>query len=101
MLYFVKAKVNQKDLSMDELWELWEKETVVAVPAIEAGKLVGAYKVAGQRRVILIYDARTHDELDRVFMAGLPLAEYLEIEEMLPVRPYTDFATDVKKRWKK
>lgn len=99
MLFFIKAKVHQKDLSMDQLWELWEKEAQVALPFIESGKIAGAYKVAGQRRVILLYDASSHEEIDRVFMAGLPLAEYLELEEILPVRSYTSFANDVGKRW--
>lgn len=33
-------------------------------------------------------------------MAGLPMAHYLEIEEVLPVREYERFADDVKRRWK-
>ncbi|PIC83009.1 muconolactone Delta-isomerase family protein [Sporosarcina sp. P1] len=68
--------------------------------ALEAGKLVGAYKVAGKKEVILIYDADSHDELDRVFTAQLPLADYITIEEMTPIRPYLDFGEDVKKRLK-
>jgi hypothetical protein len=32
--------------------------------------------------------------------AGLPMAHYLEIEEVLPVRAYESFADDVRRRWK-
>lgn len=100
MLFLIKASVTQKDLSLDELWEKWEAEAKVCLKAIERNKIVGAYKISGQKKVVLIYDAASHDELDRTFMAGLPLAEYVEIEEMLPIRPYEEFAIDVQKRWK-
>lgn len=100
MLFFIRASVQQKELTNEELWELWEKEVAVGSKAIEAGVIVGAYKVAGRKEVILIYDAKSHDELDQVFTAQLPLAEYLVIEEMTPVRSYLDFGEDVKKRWK-
>lgn len=100
MLFFIKAKVHMKDLSEEELWDKWEMEAKVALYALEKGKLMGAYKVAGQKTVILIYDASTHDELDKTFTAGLPLSEYIEIEEMLPIRSYQDFAVDIQKRWK-
>jgi muconolactone D-isomerase len=85
-------------MSLDELWTLWEKEAEAAEPAMDAGKLTG-FKVVGQRRVIGIIDAESHDELDRIFMAGLPMAHVLEFEEVLPVRRYTDFAEDIRKRW--
>ncbi|WP_216637999.1 muconolactone Delta-isomerase family protein [Bacillus sp. FJAT-29814] len=100
MLFLIKAAVIQKDLSMDELWEKWEAEAKLCLKAVERKKIVGAYKISGQRKVVLIYDASSHDELDRTFMAGLPLSEYVEIEEMLPIRPYADFAIDVGNRWK-
>jgi hypothetical protein len=32
-------------------------------------------------------------------MTGLPMAHYLEFEEILPVRPYEGFAEDVRRRW--
>jgi muconolactone D-isomerase len=65
---------------------------------MEAGKNVSAYKVSGQRRVIGIVDVESHDELDQILMAGLPIAHYVEIEA-LPVREYTAFASDVRQRW--
>lgn len=100
MLFFIKATVNQKDLSLDELWDKWEAEAKVALYALERKKIVNAFKVSGQKKVILIYDASSHDELDKTFMVGLPLSEYIEIEEMLPIRPYQDFAVDIQNRWK-
>ena len=41
----------------------------------------------------------SHDELDQILMSALPMAHYLEFEEILPVRAYEDFANDVKRRW--
>jgi muconolactone D-isomerase len=56
--------------------------------------------MSGQRRVIGILDVESHDELDRILMSALPMAHYIELEEIAPVRPYEAFAEDVKKRWK-
>lgn len=99
MLFFIKARVDPKEMSLDELWDIWEKEAEAAMGAKAAGKLKAAYKVSGQRRVLAIVDADSHDELDRIFMAILPMAHYLEIEEVLPVREYEAFAADIKRRW--
>lgn len=99
MLVFVDFRVDPKDMSLDELWEAWDAEADAALGAIEAGKVVGLYKVSGQRRVLGILDVESHDELDRILMAGLPMAHNLTMAEVLPVREYTAFAEDVKRRW--
>lgn len=100
MLFFVKVRVNIEAFSsMDELWDAWEPETEAALSAKEAGKVVGIYKVSGQRRALLILDADSNDELDQILMAGLPMGHHLEMEEVLPVRDYADFAADIRSRW--
>lgn len=99
MLVYVDFRVNPKDMTLDEMWDAWEEETKAALGAMEAGKLVAAYKVSGQRRVLGILDVESHDELDGILMAGLPMAHNLEIAEILPVRQYSDFAEDVRNRW--
>ena len=98
MLVFVDFRVNPKEWSFDELWDEWEKETEAALEAVEAGKIVGIYKVSGQRRVLAVLDVESHDELDQIIMGGLPIAHNLEIAEILPVREYADFAEDVRQR---
>jgi len=100
MLYFFKVRVEPKDWSFDEMWDRWEKQAEAAVAAKVSGKMVALYKVAGQRLVIGVIDAESHDELDQIFMAALPIAHNLEFEEILPVREYENFANDVKRRWK-
>jgi muconolactone delta-isomerase len=98
-LVFVDIRVDPKDMSIDELWNMWEEEAKATLEAMEAGKVVSAYKVCGQRRVVLLLDMESHDEMDQVLMAGLPLAHHLEIKEILPVREYEAFASDVMQRW--
>jgi muconolactone delta-isomerase len=68
-------------------------------PAVQAGKIKALYKVSGQRRVVGIVDADSHDELDRIFMAALPMAHMLTFNEIVPVRDYMDFGEDIRKRW--
>ena len=99
MLVYVDFRVNPKELSLDELWDEWEKEAEAALEAMEAGKIVTAYKVSGQRRVLAVLDVESTDELDQIIMAGLPIAHNLEIAEILPVREYAAFAEDVRQRW--
>ena len=99
MLIFVDVRVDPKGMSQDDLWEAWEEEANAALAAKEAGKVVALYKVSGQRRVLAILDVEDHDELDQIWMAGLPMARYLELKEVLPVREYEAFADDVRRRW--
>ncbi|MCA1729340.1 MAG: muconolactone Delta-isomerase family protein [Actinobacteria bacterium] len=75
------------------------REAEGALEAMEAGKIVSLYKVSGQRRAICILDVESHDELDQIFMAGLPMAHYVELKEVLPMREYEAFARDVSQRW--
>lgn len=99
MLFFFSVRVDHSNMTADQLWELWEKEVDAAEGALSAGKIKNLYKVSGQRRVIGVIDADSHDELDKIFMAGLPMAHVLEWEEIIPVREYTDFGVDIRKRW--
>jgi muconolactone delta-isomerase len=99
MLFFVNAKIKIKELSPDELWKIWETEAKEARKATEAGKLLAAYKVSGIRRVLGIVEVNSHDELDRI-LSTLPMARYIEFEEILPIRPFDNFANDLKKHWK-
>jgi muconolactone D-isomerase len=72
----------------------------VALLAKARGSIVALYKVVGQRRVLVIVNMESPDELDQALMATLPLAHYEEVEEILPLRSYESFADDVKRRWK-
>jgi muconolactone D-isomerase len=99
MLVFVDLRVEPKEMSIEQLWEIWEEEANAALDAKDAGKVVSLYKVSGQRRVVGILDVDSTDELDQILMAGLPIAHYLKVEEAVPVREYEAFATDLRERW--
>ena len=99
MLIFVDVRVDPKGMSQEELWEAWEEEANAALAAKDAGTVVALYKVCGQRRVLALLDVESHDELARIWMAGLPMARHLELKEVLPVRGYEAFADDVRRRW--
>ena len=99
MLIFVDVLVDPKGMSQDELWDAWEEEANAALAAKEAGTVVSLYKVCGQRRVLALLDVESLDQLDQIWMAGLPMARYLELKEVVPVREYEAFADDVRQRW--
>ena len=99
MLIFVDVRVDPKEMSQEELWEAWEEEANAALAAKDAGKVVALYKVCGQRRVLALLDVESHDELDQIWMAALPMARYLGLKEVLPMREYEAFADDVRRRW--
>jgi len=44
-------------------------------------------------------DVESTDKPDQIIIGGLPMAHYLEIEEVLPLREYEAFAGDVRRRW--
>ena len=71
VLIFVDVRVDPKGMSQDDLWEAWEEEANAALAAKDAGTVVALYKVSGQRRVLALLDLESHDELDRIWMAGL------------------------------
>ena len=99
MLIFVDVRVDPKELSQEELWETREEEANAVLAAKDTGKVAAIYKVCGQRRILVVLDVESHDELDQIWMAALPMARYLELKEVLPVREYEAFADDVRRRW--
>jgi muconolactone delta-isomerase len=78
-------------LKLEEVWNLEPEE---GKAASEGFKLLGMYKVAGQRRVIANVEIDTAEELDRVILARLPMREVLEFEAIWPVRSFEGFLDD-------
>jgi len=79
--------------------DIWEKEAKPTLEAIEAGKVVSFYKVSGQRRVVGVMDVESTDELGQILMADMPIARYLLVKEVVPIREYEAFASDIMQRW--
>ena len=92
MIFFLQMRWNiENRLSFKEVWDLEIEEG----KAVQTGfKIVGMYKVAGQRRVIAIVDIPSADDLDRTIMGRLPLREYLEFEAIWAVRLFENFLED-------
>ena len=45
-------------------------------------------------------DLISEQELDQILMGALPMAHNLEFLQILPLRAYDNFASDVRSRWK-
>lgn len=94
MLFYLQMKWNiEGRISLNDVFDLQKSERETVAGHI---KVVGMYKVAAQRRVIAIIDIENADELDRNFMARLPLREYLELEAVWALRTYESFLDDCK-----
>ena len=98
-MYFFRARVAHEQLTADELWDAWEADA--AHGDLRLGLIKSIYKVVGQQRVIGIFELESHDVMDRLLMEGLTMSHVLEWEELSPVREYSDFANDVRRRRKR
>jgi len=43
MLFFFSVRVNPKEMSLDDLWNFWDRQAESAAAAKEAGKIVSLY----------------------------------------------------------
>jgi len=83
----VDISIEAGHMELDDLRDLWEKEVAAARGAMESGLVKSLYKVVGQRRVVGILEADDHDMLDRIAVAGLPMANYLVFNSRLSADP--------------
>ncbi|MEV7970838.1 muconolactone Delta-isomerase family protein [Sphaerisporangium sp. NPDC088356] len=98
MLFYVQMKWNHEGrVTLDELWDIEVDEAEHVLKSIESGFCVGIWKVAAKKRLIAIVDSPDAEELDRTALGRLPMREYLEFEEVWPLRDYLGFVEDVKK----
>jgi muconolactone D-isomerase len=92
MIFFMQMRWNiEGRLKLEEVWDLEIEE---AKAAKDGFKLIGMYKVAGQKRVIAIVEMESAEELDRMILGRLPLREYLEFEAIWPLRSFDSFLDD-------
>jgi muconolactone D-isomerase len=101
MLFYVQMKwVHEGRLTLDQLWDVEAEEAEHAQETLDSGFCVGIWKVAAQKRIIASSDSPNAEELDRTALGRLPMREYLEFEEIWPLRDYLGFADDVRKHYK-
>jgi muconolactone delta-isomerase len=101
MLFMFKAYIDKPaEVSNKEFYTVWKAESEAALGAVKAGAIKGIWKAAGQPIVIAILDVPSHDALDQAIQA-LPIwklgyAHIAKHIEVLPLRPYENWAEDLK-----
>jgi muconolactone delta-isomerase len=101
MLYKLDFTVEYDDtMAQQGLLGVWAEEANAALGAKSAGVVVDLWKVVGERKVLVIADVETPDDLDRILF-DLPIMQkmgHLVQVDVKSLRRYEDFAADVKER---
>ena len=102
MLFMLQATISKPaNASNKEFYGVWRQESEAAVAALKAGAIKGIWKAAGKPIVIAIMDLPSADDLDHA-LNELPIWKlgYSHIVtnlEITPLRPYENWAEDLKK----
>jgi muconolactone delta-isomerase len=102
MLFMFKGRVEKlADMTNKEFYTVWSAEAQAALQAVKSGAIKGIYKAAGQPVVIVIMDVPAADDLDRA-LHELPIwklgyAHIVKDIEIIALRPYENWADDLKK----
>lgn len=101
MLFMLDFQVEYPaGMSQRDLFAIWNREADAALAAKKEGAIVGLWKCVGIRRVIAVVNVDGPDTLDRLLL-DLPImrehGQHMQVD-VTPLRPYEDFAADVKKR---
>jgi muconolactone delta-isomerase len=101
MLFMLKANIAKPaNVSNKEFYTVWRHESEAALGAVKAGAIKGIWKVAGRPIIIAVLDVPSADDLDHA-IHELPIWKmgYAHIAadmEILPLRPYENWAEDLK-----
>lgn len=101
MLFLLKVYIDKPaQTSNKEFYSVWLKESQAALEAVKGGAIKGIWKAAGQPIVIAIMDLPNHDVLDQA-IHQLPIWKlgYSHVAkdiEIIPIRPYENWAEDLK-----
>jgi muconolactone D-isomerase len=101
MLYHLDFRVEYAaDMTQQDLFKIWAAEAEAALGAKKAGVVVDLWKCVGMRRVIAILDVPSPDQLDQILL-DLPIMQKMGQHvhvEVVALRPYENFANDVRDR---
>ena len=101
MLFLLKAYIAKPaNVSNKEFYSVWRQESEAALGAVKAGAIKGIWKVAGRPIIIAVIDVPSADDLDHA-IHELPIwklgyAHIAADTEILPLRPYENWAEDLK-----
>lgn len=87
-------------MAQQGLLGIWAEEANAALEAKSAGVVVDLWKVVGERKVLVIVEVETPDDLDRILF-DLPIMQkmgHLVQVDVKSLRRYEDFADDVNER---
>ena len=102
MLFMLKAHLEKPaGTSNKEFYGVWKQESEAALAAVKAGAIKSIYKAAGTPDVIAILDLPSADDLDHA-VASLPIwrlgySHIVTMLEIIALRPYENWAADLKK----
>jgi muconolactone delta-isomerase len=101
MLYHLDFQIEYAaDMSQQDLFHIWAEEAETALGAKKSGVVVDLWKCVGMRRVMVIVDVASPDQLDQILL-DLPImkkmGQHIQVE-VVALRRYEDFASDVRDR---
>ena len=87
-------------MSDKEFYTVWQKESEAAQEGVKAGVIKGIWKAAGNPWVIAVLDLPSGDDVDHA-LQGLPIwsmgyQQIVEDVQWIPLRPYENWAEDLK-----
>ena len=93
--------VKPAGMANEEFLKLWHEEATAATAALDAGGIKALYKVAGEYKVIGIFDFPDADSVDAA-VHSLPFwasghHEIVQNITMIPLRDYRNWFEDLKK----
>ena len=101
MLFLLKAYIAKPaNVSNKEFYGVWRQESEAALGAVKAGAIKGIWKVAGRPIILAVIDVPSADDLDHAIYE-LPIwklgyAHIAADTEIWPLRPYENWAEDLK-----
>ena len=101
MLFKLDFTVEYNEtMAQQGLLGIWAEEANAALEAKSAGVVGDLWKVVGERKVLVIVEVETPDDLDRILF-DLPIMQkmgHLVQVDVKSLRRYEDFADDEKER---
>ncbi|MEE2984058.1 MAG: muconolactone Delta-isomerase family protein [Pseudomonadota bacterium] len=100
LMLFITDVVKPDGMSNDEFIKIWNDEAVTATAALKEGAIKHLWKAAGQYQVIGVFDLPDGDAMDAALHA-LPIwqqghHEMAQNTRWIPLRPYENWAADLK-----